>query len=63
MCAYNICLFNSEFFTIGFFITNSQPLSFIQINEHVEMNNFTCSLSYHWMTITDCLCYDSDSLS
>ena len=63
MCTYNICLFNSEFFTISFFITNSQPLSFIQINEHVEMNNFSCRLSRLWMSITDCLFYDSDSLS
>ena len=35
----------TEFFTISFFLTNSQPLSFIQRNEHVEMNTFSCSLS------------------
>ena len=43
----------NEFFTISFFKTNSQPLSFIQRNEHVEMNNFSCSLSCTWMTIID----------
>ena len=40
-----------------------QPLSFIQRNEHVEMNNFSFSLSCTWMTILDCLFYASDSLS
>ena len=35
----------NEFFTISFFKTNSQPLSLIQRNEHVEMDNFSCSLS------------------
>ena len=35
----------SEFFTVSFFETNYQPLSFIQRNEQVEMNNFSCSLS------------------
>ena len=53
----------NEFFTISFFKTNSQPLSFIQRNEHVEMNNLSCSLSCNWMTIIDCLFYPSDSLS
>ena len=38
----------NEFFTISFFQKNSQPLSFIQRNEHVEMNNFSCSLSCTW---------------
>ena len=52
-----------EFFTISFFKTNSQPLSLIQRNEHVEMNNFSCSLSCTWMTIKDCLLYASVSLS
>ena len=52
----------NELFTISFFYTNSQPLSFIQRNEHVEMNNFSCSLSCTWMTIIDCLFYASDSL-
>ena len=51
-----------EFFTISFFKTNSQPLSFIQRNEHVEINNFSCSLSCTWMTIIDSLFYASDSL-
>ena len=53
----------NEFFTISFFKTNSQPLSFIQRNEHVGINNFSCSLSCIWMTIIDCLFYASDSLS
>ena len=44
------------------FKKNSQPLSFIQRNEHVEMNNFSCCLSCTWMTIIDCLFYASDSL-
>ena len=47
----------NEFFTISFFKTNSQ----IQRNEHVEMNNFSCSLSCTWMTVTDCLFYASVS--
>ena len=52
----------NEFFTISFFLkTNSQPLPFIQRNEHVEMNEFSCSLSCIWMTIIDCLFYVSDS--
>ena len=51
------------FFTISFFKTNSQPLSFIQRIEHVEMNNFSCSLSCTRMTIIDCLFYASGSLS
>ena len=38
-------------------------LSFIQRNEHVETNNFSCSLSCTWMTIIDCLFYASDNLS
>ena len=48
-----------EIFTISFFLkTNSQPLSFIQRNtEHVEMNNFSCSLSCTWMTIIHSLFY------
>ena len=30
-----------EYFTVSFFVkTNFQPLSFIQRNEHVEMNNY-----------------------
>ena len=42
------------FFTISFFFkTNSQPLSLIQWNEHVELNKFSCSLSCTWMTIID----------
>ena len=48
----------NEFFTISFF-----KLSFIQTNEHVEMNKFACSLSCTWMTIIDWLFYASDSLS
>ena len=55
----------NEFFTISFFLKKkkSQPLSFIQRNEHIEMNNFSCSLSCTWMTLIDCLFYASDSLS
>ena len=53
----------NEFFTISLCLTNSQPLSFIQRNEHVEKNNFSCSLLCTWMTIIDCLFYASDSLS
>ena len=53
----------NEFFTISFIISNSRPLSFIQRNEHVEMNNFSRSLSCTWMTIIDCFFYASDSLS
>ena len=49
----------NEFFTISFFKTNFQSLSFIQRNEHVEMNKFSCSLSFTWMTITECLFYAS----
>ena len=52
----------NEFFTISFFKTNSQPLSFIQRNEHVEINNSSCSLSCTWMSIEDCLFYASGSL-
>ena len=63
MCTYNICRFNKLVFIISFFKTKSQPLSFIQRHEHVEMNNFSCSLSCTWMTIIDCLFYASDSLS
>ena len=44
----------NEFFTISFF-KQIQPLSFIQRKEHVEMNNFSCSLSCTWMTILVCL--------
>ena len=38
-------------------------ISFIHRNEHVEISNFSCSLSCTWMTIIDCLYYASDSLS
>ena len=53
----------NEFFTISFFKTNSQPLSFIQRNEHVEIKNFSCSLSCTWMTMIDSLSNASNSLS
>ena len=53
----------NESVTISFFETNSQPLSFIKKNEHVEMDNFSRSLSCIWVTIKDCLFYASDSLS
>ena len=39
-----------------------QLLSFIQRNEHVEMNNFSCSMSCTWMTIIAGQFYASDSL-
>ena len=51
MCTCNIMSFQYMSFSL------------IQRNEHVEMNNFSCSLSCTWMTIIDCLFYDSDSLS
>ena len=53
----------NEFFTIKLLKTNSQPLSFIQRNKHVEMNKFSCSLPCTWTTIIDCLFYASGSLS
>ena len=53
----------NEFFTMSSFKTNSQTFSFIQRNEHVEMYNFSCSLSCTWMKIIDCLFHASDSLS
>ena len=68
MFTYNICVFSSinEFFTIsyflGFFLKKSQLLSFIQRSEHVEMNNFSCSLSCTLVTMIDCLFYASDCL-
>ena len=66
MCTYNTCTYVfliNELFTTSFSKTNSQPPSFIQRNEHVEMNNFSCSLSCTWMAIIDCLVYASDGLS
>ena len=60
MCTYNICLFNKGVFHHKLCLTNSQPLSLIQRNEHIEMNNFSCSLSCTWMTIID-LFYASGS--
>ena len=55
----------NEYFTISFFFKQilNHFNSFIQRNEHIEMNNFSCSLSCTWMTIIDCLFYSSDSLS
>ena len=45
-CVPTIYVFSiNEIFTISFFKASSQPLSFIQSNEHVEMNNNSCSLS------------------
>ena len=67
MCTYNNVTTYlpsiNEFFTTSFFLTNSQPLSFLQRDEHIEMNNFSCSLSCTWMAIIECLFYASDSLS
>ena len=40
MCTYTYVFSINEFFTISFFLTTSQPFSFIQRNEHVEMNTF-----------------------
>ena len=51
----------NKFFTISFLILNQFHL--FKDNEHVEMNNFSCSLSCTWMTIIDCLFYSSGSLS
>ena len=61
MCTYNICFFNKLVFHHKLFLNKFQPLLFIQRNEHVEMNNFSCSLSCTWMAILDCLFYASGS--
>ena len=52
MCTSNNMSSINEFFIISFFkqILNH---SFNQKNEHVEMNNFSCSLSCTWMTVID----------
>ena len=50
MCTYYMSFLQMiQVFHHTLFSTNSQPLSFIQRNEHVEMNNFSCSLSCTWM--------------
>ena len=41
----------------------SQLLFMFQCNEHVEMNNFLCSLACTWMTIIDSQFYIIDSSS
>ena len=38
------------------FSQTSQLLFMFQCNEHVEMNNFLCSLACTWMTIIDDQC-------
>ena len=53
----------NEFFTISVLLNKFSTTFIIQRNEHVELNNFSCSLSCTWMTIIDCLFYASDSLS
>ena len=65
MCTYNICPFNKlVFFTIKqFFSQTSQLLFMFQCNEHVEMNQFLCSLACTWMTVIDSQFYIIDSLS
>ena len=45
------------------FSQTSQLLFMFQCNKHVEMNNFSCSLSCTWVTTIDFLFYASDSLS
>ena len=51
------------FFMISFFKNKFATTSLFQWNEDVEMNKFSCSLSWTWMTIIDCLFYASGSLS
>ena len=46
MCTYRICFFQEMSFSpLAFFKKNSQPLSFIQRDGHVEMKNFSFSMS------------------
>ena len=59
----NICLFNKRGFHQTLFLTILNHFPCLQRNEHVEMNNFSCSLSCTWMTVIDCLFYASGSLS
>ena len=54
-----LCLFNKLGFHHKLFKTISQPLSLIQRNEHLEMNNFSCIVSCTLMTIIDNLFYAS----
>ena len=64
MCTYNICPFNNWlFFTIKLFSKTSQLLFMFQCDEHVEINEFLCSLACTWMTILDSQFYITDSLS
>ena len=44
-------------------LTASCVVVMFQCNEHVEMTNFSCSLSCTWMAIIDCLFYASGKLS
>ena len=53
----------NEFFNISFFLNKFSTTFIVQRNEHVEMDNFSCSSSCTWMTIIDCVFYASDSLS
>ena len=46
--------FSMNVFHRMLFKTNSRPVSFIQRNEHVEMNNFSCSLPCNGLSI---LCF------
>ena len=63
MCTYNICPFNTcVSFTIKQFFANFS-ITFYACNEHVEMNEFLCSLACTWMTIIDSLFYIIDILS
>ena len=45
------------------FSQTSQLRFMYQCNEHVEMNNFLCSLACTWMTIIDSHFYIIDNLS
>ena len=65
MCTYNIIYVFPiiRMFHHKLFLTNSQLLSLLHCNAHVDMNKFLCSLSCTWMAILDCLFYAFDSLS
>ena len=45
MCTYNICLYTKWVFHHKLLLNISQLILFIQRNEHVEINNFSCCLS------------------
>ena len=53
----------NEILTINIFKQILNHFHLFQKNGHVEMNNFSCSLSCTWMPIIDCLFYAFGSLS